>query len=170
MQLDFEVQRSTRRCAATQRALEPGEECYSVLEVAGADVIRKDFGVDAWAGPPDGAFGWWRGRVPDVVAKKIKLAPNEILLQLFDQLAEQPDQADLRYVLALLLIRRRVMRIETPLEFVNGRESGDGGAEAMHIYCPKRDASYVVAVNMPTGDRIDQIQQRLREWLIAGAE
>ena len=95
MLLDFEVQRSTRRCAATDRPLAPGDECYSVLEVQGAEVIRKDYCREAWRGPPEGAFGWWKSRVPEPVAKKIKLAPNDVLLELFDQLADQPLQEDI---------------------------------------------------------------------------
>jgi len=112
MLLDFEVQRCSRRCATTDRALEPGDLCYSVLEVSGAEVLRKDFSADAWSGAPDGALSWWKSRIPEPTAKKIKLAPNEVLLELFDQLADQPEQADLRYVLALLLVRRRVLRVE----------------------------------------------------------
>jgi hypothetical protein len=172
MLLDFEVQRCTRRCAATDRPLEPGDECYSVLEFAGADVVRKDYCRDGWAGPPESAFGWWKSRVPEPTAKKIKLAPNEVLLELFDQLAEQCDQTDLRYVLTLLLIRRRVLRIEMtqePRANAHGNSSHDA-VEAMHVYCPKRGATYEVAVNMPNGARIDEIQQHLSELLIADAE
>jgi hypothetical protein len=159
MLLDFEVQRCTRRCAATDRALEPGDVCYSLLEISGADVIRKDFCAEAWNGAPAGTFGWWKSRVPEPTAKKIKLAPNDVLLELFDQLGEQPDQADLRYVLTLLLIRRRLLRLEDASQ-----------REIMSVYCPKRDASYDVTVNMPTGARIDEIQQQLSELLIADAE
>ena len=112
MLLDFEVQRCTRRCAATDRALEPGDDCYSVLEVQGADVIRKDFCREAWSGVPENAFGWWKSRVPEPTAKKIKLAPNDVLLELFDQLADNRSKQDLRYVLALLLVRRRVLRVD----------------------------------------------------------
>ena len=112
MLLDFEVQRCTRRCAATDRALEPGDVCYSVLEVSGADVVRKDFCAEAWNGAPEAAFGWWKSRMPEPTAKKIKLAPNDVLLELFDQLADRPDQQDLRYVLTLLLVRRRVLRVD----------------------------------------------------------
>jgi hypothetical protein len=162
MLLDFEVQRCTRRCAATDRALEPGELCYSVLEVQGADVVRKDFAVESWSGAPDGAFGWWKARIPEPTAKKIKLAPNDVLLELFDQLAERPEQADLRYVLTLLLIRRRVMRIDL--------SANDNEQNRMTVYCPKRDANFEVAVHMPTGERIDEIQNQLSELLVADAE
>jgi hypothetical protein len=172
MHLDFEVQRCTRRCAATDRALEPGDDCYSVLELAGADVIRKDFCSDAWKGAPETAFGWWKSRVPDLNAKKIKLAPNDVLLELFEKLAEPVEQQDLRYVLALLLVRRRVLRVDVAHEFRAG-ESGEDGLnranETMTLFCPKRDSTYEVPVAMPTGDRIDEIQQQLSELLIADA-
>jgi hypothetical protein len=173
MLLDFEVQRCTRRCAATDRALEPGDVCYSVLEISGADIVRKDYCPAGWSGAPDSAFGWWKSQVPEPTAKKIKLAPNDVLLELFDQLADRPDQTDLRYVLTLLLIRRRVLRIEEVSEIPPDTQHpipDTSSHEAMHVYCPKRDASYEVTVSMPTGPRIDEIQQQLSELLIADAE
>jgi hypothetical protein len=173
MLLDFEVQRCTRRCAATDRPLEPGDECYSVLEIAGAEVIRKDYCRDAWSGPPESAFGWWKSLVPQPVAKKIKLAPNEVLLELFDQLAQCAGQEDLRYVLALLLVRRRVFRLETAADALNGNSQSsvqEPVGQLMFVYCPKRDASYQVPVVMPEDFRIDEIQRQLSELLIAGAE
>jgi hypothetical protein len=173
MLLDFEVQRCTRCCAVTERALEPGDECYSVLEVQGADVIRKDYCRDAWKGAPDAAFGWWKSRVPEPTAKKIKLAPNDVLLELFDQLAERTDQQDLRYVLALLLVRRRVLRVEMPSGQAHEErvdEPMNGAAESMTLYCPKREATYNVTVAMPGNERIDEIQQQLSQLLIADAE
>ena len=173
MLLDFEVQRCTRRCAQTDRALEPGDECYSVLEVVGADVIRKDFCSAAWKGAPEAAFGWWKSRVPEPTAKKIKLAPNDVLLELFERLADRSDQQDLRYVLALLLVRRRVLRVDVAHEHVDGESPealNDHAAETMTLYCPKRETSFEVAVAMPSGERIDEIQQQLSDLLIADAE
>jgi len=173
MLLDFEVQRSTRRCAATGRPLEPGDECYSVLEVQGAEVIRKDFCRQAWSGGNNNALGWWKWRVPEAAVKKIKLAPNDVLLELFDRLAELPHQADMRYVLALLLVRRRVFRLELPSESSNDNAAdsvNEAGGNAVFVYCPKRDTSYRVPVAIPQNARIEEIQQQLGELLVAGAE
>jgi hypothetical protein len=173
MLLDFEVQRSTRRCAATDRAMAPGEICYSVLEVQGADVVRKDYCKDAWTAPPESAFGWWRTRIPEPTAKKIKLAPNEVLLELFDQMADRPDQEDLRYVLTLLLIRRRVLRLDLPDDGLIAkpyRSDSRSDTETMLVYCPKRDAAYEVQIAMPDEARVEEIQQQLSELLAAGAE
>jgi hypothetical protein len=169
MQLDFEIQRSTRRCAATDRPLEPGELCYSVLEVQGADVVRKDFAASAWSGPPEEAIGWWKARVPDLHAKKIKLAPNEVLLELFDQLAEQPESEDMRFVLALLLVRRRVLRLDGPA-LPEAKPSLAESVQTMTVYCPLREASYEVTEVMPSDERIEEIQQQLGELLVSGTE
>jgi hypothetical protein len=170
MLLDFEIQRSSRRCEATDRPLEPGDVFYSVLEVEGADVVRRDYCREAWTGPPESAFGWWKSRVPEPASKKIKLAPNDVLLELFDQLADRPDDEDMRYVLTLLLVRRRVLRIELPLD-QSGRETlTDHTAESMTVHCPKRDASYEVPVVMPDDVRIEEIQKKLSELLVSGAE
>jgi hypothetical protein len=172
MLLDFEVQRCTRCCAATERALNPGDECYSVLEVAGAEIVRKDYSPEAWKGAPDAAFGWWKSRVPEPTAKKIKLAPNDVLLELFDQLADKSEQQDLRYVLALLLVRRRVLRVDLTNDGAHDEDDDESNhaAETMTLYCPKRDSSCEVAVAMPNSERIDEIQQQLSELLVAGAE
>jgi hypothetical protein len=173
MLLDFEVQRCTRRCAATGRELAPGEVCYSVLAVEGADVVRHDYCREAWSVAPDSALSWWKTAVPGPTAKKIKLAPNDVLLALFDELADRIDQQDLRYVLTLLLIRRRVLRLDMmddmepcPVSPASVANSPD----TMAVYCPKRDATYVVPVSMPDSVRIDAIQEQLSELLLAGAE
>src|SRR3954462_10190424 len=168
MLLDFEVQRCTRCCAATERALEPGDECYSVLEIVGAEVVRKDYCIEAWKGAPEAAFGWWKSRVPEPTAKKIKLAPNDVLLELFDQLADKSEQQDLRYVLALLLVRRRVLRIDVTNENTHDDTVPNLAAQNMTLYCPKRDSTCEVSVAMPNGERIDEIQHQLSELLVAG--
>lgn len=169
MQLDFEIQRSTRRCAATDRPLEPGDVCYSVLEVRGADVVRKDFAESAWTGPPAEAFGWWKSRVPEPHIRKIRLAPNEVLLELFDQLAEQLENEDMRYVLALLLVRRRVLRLDGPA-LPAAKPSPADNVQTMTVFCPVREASYEVTVALPSDERIEEIQQQLGELLVSGTE
>ncbi len=91
--MDFEVQRFTRRCAATDRELAPGELFYSVLLAEGAEVVRHDYAAEAWNGPPVEALGWWKSQLPaaDAKPKKPQWAPNDVMLRLFDELAERPE-------------------------------------------------------------------------------
>jgi hypothetical protein len=173
MLLDFEVGRCTRRCAATNREIAPGETCYSVLEVQGAEVVRSDFSREGWQGPGTSAMSWWITQVPLPTAKRIKLAPNDVLLELFDELADQPAQQDMRYVLSLLLIRRRVLRVDLASEQINDASipvNTATSSDSLVVYCPKRNTTYIVPVFVPSPSRIDEIQRQLSQLLIAGAE
>lgn len=164
MLLDFEFQRSTRRCAATDRRLEPGETFYSSLHTEGAEIVRCDYAADAWQGPPEAAIGWWKSRVPTSDSQQPKLAPNEVLLGLFDELADRSDSHDMRYVLTLLLVRRRVLRIEEHLP-----KGGAGDGATLVVLCPSRDETYEVSETMPNEERIEQIQEQLTELLYSDA-
>jgi hypothetical protein len=156
--MEYEVQRSTKHCATTGREFAPGEEFFSALIAEGADLRRLDFSREAWQGPPPGTIGWWKSQVPGRPNARQRRAPNEILLQVFDELAEQPDRHDMRYVLALLLVRRRVMRLEEEQHDARGRE-------ILVLYCPRRETNYEVPVVMPEPARADEIQQELAKLL-----
>jgi hypothetical protein len=156
--MDYEVQRSTRRCTVSGREFAPGEKFYSVLLVEGAELRRYDYAVEAWSSPPPGAVGWWQSQLPDAGAKRPHGAPNDVLLQFFDELADQPERQDMRYVLALLLVRRRVFRLEED-------ERSATGGEVLVLHCPRRDATYEVPVILPDQARIDDIQQELARLL-----
>ncbi len=161
--LDFEIQRCTRRCAKTDRELHPGETFYSVLAAEGAVVVRRDFCDEAWEGPPEGAIGWWKSQMPEPNARKFHWAPNDVMLHYFEQLEGQADKQDVRYVLALLMIRRRVVRLEDT-------ETDDTGREVLVLYCPRNENEYKTAVVMPDDQRAAEIQEELAQLLFANAE
>ncbi len=152
--VDYDVQNFTRRCHLTGREFAPGDWYFSVLTVEGAETRRADYSPEAWKGPPENAVGWWKSQVPGTAARKRHHAPNEVMLQLFDELADRPERQDMRYVLTLLLIRRRVFRLEEECRDAEGRE-------VLAVHCPRRDADYRVPVALPDHDRTEQIQQEL---------
>ena len=156
--MDYEVQRCTRHCSVTGREFAPGESYYSALVVQGAEVQRLDYAVDAWQGPPPGATGWWKSQRPDESVRSAYWAPNDVLLDFFDRLEQQPDSQDMRYVLALLLVRRRVMRFEES-------ETDDQGREVLVAYCPRREMSYRIPAVIPDDARTAQIQEQLAKLL-----
>lgn len=160
--LDFEIDRCTRRCAATDRELAEGEEFFSVLVRDGAEVRRRDYCLAAWPGPPAEAIGWWKSRMPVSHSKKPKLAPNEVLLNYFRELAAEPQRADMRYVLALWLVRRRVLRPEDPQS-----HHLDGAWIALD--CPRDEQRYQVQVVSPPEERFAEIETELARLLYADA-
>ena len=156
--MDYDVQNFTRRCSATGRELAPGQWYYSVLVADGADLKRYDYSLEAWTGPPAEAIGYWKSQVPDKTSRRKHWAPNDIMLQFFDELSEQPDKQDMRYVLTLLLIRRRVFRLEEEHHDADGNE-------VLTVYCPRRDTAYTIPAIMPEQSKIDDIQRQLTALL-----
>jgi hypothetical protein len=156
--MDYEVQHSARRCSATGREFAPGETYYSVLVAEGAELKRCDFAAEAWQGPPEEAIGWWKSQVPERNAGKKHWAPNDVMLDFWDQLADELEKQDMRYVLTLLLVRRRVFRLEEEKRDPQGRQW-------LSVYCPRREATYEVAAVTPEQTRIDQIQEELAALL-----
>jgi hypothetical protein len=158
--VDFHVQRCTRRCFKTGKEFQPDEIFYSTLIAEGAEVKRRDFSGDAWEGPPEGALGWWQSRLPARNPKKIGWAPNDVMLEFFLELAEKSEKRELRYVLTLLLIRRRVMRLEET-------EFDSDGTEQLVVYCARQEETYRVAIASPDSRRTEEIQNELAQLLLA---
>ena len=159
--MDYDVQRFTRHCAVTGRELAPGEEFYTALVVDGADVRRLDYAAAAWQGPPDRTLGWWKSRVPKHQGHRPRLAPNDALLEMFVGLDGLAEKEDLRLVMALLLVRRRVLRLEE-------QETDPAGRDVLVLYCPREDVTYRVAGVMPSESRAQEIQDELSRLLYAG--
>lgn len=156
--MDYEFQKTTRTCSVAGSEIPPGSTYYSALVRDGADVRRVDYAADSWTGPPPDAVGWWKSTMPEREAgSKRKLAPGEVLLELFHELIDAADRQDLRYVLTLLLIRRRLLRLE--------ETTTDAGRETMVLYCPRDEQTYRVTTVVPTAERVEEIQQFLSQLL-----
>ena len=80
------------------------------------------------------------------------------MLHYFEQLGETPEKQDVRYVLGLLMIRRRILRHENT-------ETDESGNEVMVLHCPRNESEYRLSVMQPEDSRIEQIQQELAMFL-----
>lgn len=117
----YSLGRPTGVCAATGREIEPGSAFVGVLaESPGADELeRLDFSREAWEDgarpePPRRVFASWRAVMPARDAKHSPLIDDESLIDLVTQLegVAEPRRVAFRYVLALILVRRRLLRAE----------------------------------------------------------
>jgi hypothetical protein len=161
--LDFEVPKLSRRCAATQRELKAGDKFFSVLVPEQAEMVRRDYAPEAWSGPPENALGWWTAEVPDPRANRLHWAPNDVLLHCFQQWHEDASKADFGYMLALLMIRRRVFKLETT-------ETDPRGQQVLLVYCGRNENEYRVPVVTPDAARAAEIQAELAAMLFAKAD
>src|SRR6266571_4246448 len=107
--MEYQIQPNTRRCAVSGRELQPGERYYAALLEEGAELVRRDYSAEAWQGPPAGAFSFWAGRVPPQDEKARPQFDDDLLEECFQRLEGQtdPDRVNFRYVVALLLLRRK---------------------------------------------------------------
>ena len=163
MLLDFEVRSCSRRCAQTERELKPGDSYFSVVEEVGAELIRTDFSVDAWKGAPADCLGWWQSNVPTKSDSKPQLAPTDVMLNLFEKLAGRQEEEPFRYLLGLMLLRKRALRRDDAYEDGEGRE-------VLVLHCPRRNENYELIVSDLEADNIAQLQQRMADLLYCDAQ
>ena len=163
---DYRVARPTGVCAATGRVLEPGSPCVaSLCERAGDEGFdRLDYAPEAWeAGArPERLFSFWRTTVPDPGEARRAFVDDDVLMDLFEQLAgdERRARVAYRFVLALILMRKRRLKYR-------GRRGR--GKDERWLLVPKGaepDAEPIEVVNPKLDDEdIRQLTDQLSEVL-----
>lgn len=140
---DFKIGRRGAACSSCSVALVPGATVSSALfkETApdGGSFVRRDFcatcfGDDGRRGTP---FSWWTAVLPPAVEKKAVFdlgVAREFLLRLLRE--DAPERASLRYLLVLLLMRKKAVKVTD--QFV--RE----GTERMVLSVPPDEQSFEV--------------------------
>lgn len=158
-----DLPRCSRVCCRTGRALLPGETYYSALVETENTLSRLDFSAEAWRSEKIEPVGWWRSTLPSN-EKRIRLAPNDILFELFDQWLGRPDKSEYLYVLTLLMIRRKIFRFEK-------EEKSEGANESMLVvYSARRETTYDVPTVELDAERIERVQECLASLLYTGAD
>lgn len=113
--------RATGKCAATGRVIAAGEEYIAALFESedGSTLERHDYSMDAWRagkrrGPAGRMYGAWKAVMPAPNESRQLLVDDESLMDLLEQLSEasEPARISFRYILALLLMRRKLLKYE----------------------------------------------------------
>ena len=156
----YELGRPTRRCASTGRELAVGEAYIAVLvdQDNSPRPARLDYSTQAWtegAGgrrpiSDDRLIGSWKTVVHAAGDKPKPILDDETMLELFEATAGDKRRAGLRLVLALMLIRRRVLAHEgnrgsAMLVRIRGNPRANG-AEIIEVPDPGLDESTLAEV------------------------
>jgi hypothetical protein len=152
---EYQIQANTRRCFATGRELQPGEKFFSVLFDEGGRFLRRDYSGEGWPGRPEGAFSFWTGKVQTPNGPIRPRFDDELLLDCFCRLEgqSQPDRVNFRYVLALLLMRRK------RLKFEEAKVSGE--AEIIWLRCPRNGTRHEVLNPRLTETEMGSVQDEV---------
>ncbi len=155
--MDYQLKSVGKTCVRTGTELRPGDACYSALVERANAWVRLDFSPAAWNGPPEGAIGYWKTIVPQPGEAKHRTLDPDSLLRQFEQLCEEanPARETFRYVLALLLVQRRRLRIE-------GTRS-DGEAAFLQLAGLAGEGPFEVREQNLDASEIEAIQRELNE-------
>jgi hypothetical protein len=151
---EWRFQRRQSGCRACAKAFEEGERHASVLRVAGETVEREDVCSTCHA-ERDGAglvFYWFTRHRTDRRKLQLDLATLE---QLFVQLEGRAERGirEMRYVLCLLLMRKRRLKLERV------QRGADG--ESMLVRRPRRKEGFEVFVFDFSPDRMGELRRDL---------
>lgn len=154
-QQEWPISRFTGRCASTGRVLGEGEEFFSAIVPDGEEFRRMDYSVAEWVGPPEGALGYFRARVPMKSKPKKPLVDEANLFEFFERLRDETDAARVRFrfVLALMLVRKRTLRFESSERTEQG--------EFWVLRAPRDNSTHRVANPELTDEEAQQASQQL---------
>ena len=155
MRTNFTLEGLGKVCGVTGRVLSAGDPFRTALFEEKGQLLRRDYAPEAWDGAPPGCIAFWQGRVPRQGSKSPTAIPDEVLFDCFLHMGEpaEPERQKLRYVLALLLMRRRKLR------FVDA--TVEGGSEVMLLRGGKGAESYRVIDPKLTAVELETVQDDL---------
>lgn len=161
--MEYQLKPRSRKCAATGQDLVPGTTCYSVVIEKLGELTRQDFSEQGWPGPPAGAVAVWKSSVPRPVEVKNAPLDPQALMSYFEQLNEEasPATEKLRYILALLLLQKKRMRLDG--------ERIDGDVVFLQLAGLHGEGAYEVRDFQLSDAEMDELQRDLsshlaREW------
>lgn len=206
----YDIARPTGQCAFTGQALEPGQTYIATLVEIDPDAPpapgeagqasngagaasaggfkRLDVAYDVWeqGHRPDRLFSFWKSVVPQPNQKKKVFVDDQVLMNLLKRLADadQPQRLAFRFVLALILMRKKLLRYDRsrtdpPPEAPEAPESSEASSEAQAesssvavgprewwIMTPKGEDEPLEILNPQLDEaQIQQVTQQLGEIL-----
>jgi hypothetical protein len=153
----WHIARGTRTCAETGAAIPPEVPYFSALvETDEEGWTRRDFSADAWPGvDKSGFFSFWKNKGYSPRQDKRPPVDYDRLLDFFDALegADERGKRLLRYVIALVLVRRRRLRLDDM--------SRSGGGDRLVVYDRRREGTMEI-VSPPAGrEDLEKAQEQL---------
>ena len=159
----YEVARSHGKCAVSGRTIEPKEKFFAVLRETPVGFERIDVSPECWADfDKTNALGYWQTVMPVHEAKKKVFVDDETLCNLFERLADvvEPAKLNFRFVLGLILMRKRLLNYENTRTTESGAEMWTmrfrGKEETLEMLNPRLDEQQVKDVSTQLGEILNE--------------
>lgn len=153
----FSLARPEGVCAVDGKPIGEGDEFYAVVFEDGEGLRREDYCLDCWKAAPEGSLCSFKTRLPEKSRPKRLLVDDQILVQFFERLddATEPARLNFRFVLALILMRKRLLKYETTELDAQGREfwgmSYPKGKGAVRVLNPRLNEEQICSISAQLG-------------------
>jgi hypothetical protein len=158
---DWEIKARSRYCAQTEEAFDDGATIYTLLFRDRAGFRREDISEIAWQQIKESVepFSFWKSKFQAKPPTLPEPMPKESVEELLRKLVSEdlPEHLNARYVLAILLERKRI------LKQVDIRESAE---EKILIYeHVKTGEAFIIADPRLRLDQLDSVQEEIYSLL-----
>ena len=158
--MDWDIGKSSLACVACGREFAEEQKVFSALYDESVNLARKDYCSTCWPQQETGAaFSFWQTAIPGRDAPVRRFVNDEIVLDLFRRLSGQDnaERRNFRYVLALLLMRRKVLKFRA----FRREEGGD----VLVVYDRLGDCEHAVLDPRLTEEQIQQVTEEVGQVL-----
>jgi hypothetical protein len=158
----YDVARARGQCVVCQTPIAPQQSLMAALKETPIGFERLDLCLNCW---PDfdktDLIGFWKSAMPLVEQKKRLFVDDEVLCQLFERLADasEPAKLNFRFVLGLILMRKRLIVYESSRN-EEGKELWQvrfkGKEDLMDLLNPNLDEVQVQEVSNQLGEILNE--------------
>ena len=165
---EWNIQSRAERCARTGRPFVEGEIFYTLLHGEPEGLRREDISSEAWAALQEDAGAmagvtFWRSKFeppPPVVPEAVNRADAEAHLRRLLAEGPPPEKANVAYLLAALLERKRILK---PVAATMGEAAS--AARVTPYEHAKTGEIFLVPDAPPALDQLEAVQQELTAML-----
>jgi hypothetical protein len=147
----------TGQCRQCENRLAENEQFVAVVVENGEDFERQDWCQGCWDAPDrpavEGLFGQWLTKMPTKKGKKKTFVDDAMLINFFQRLAgaDEPARVNFRFVLALVLMRKKLLTYQRSDTDADGVEKWamllKGADEPDEVINPKLDEDKIAEVS-----------------------
>jgi hypothetical protein len=165
MAKEYNISKTSGQCASCKEPMVADQEFMATVRETEDDFVREDYCIQCWDAQPRQSgpdmLGVWRSRVPQPEQKKKLFVDDELLVNFFQRLegAEEPAKINFRFVLALVLMRKRVLVYDRMTKGAEGNETWSmhfKGSDQVHqVVDPRMNEEQIAAVSQHLGQILE---------------
>ncbi|HZL33964.1 MAG TPA: hypothetical protein VFC78_01560 [Tepidisphaeraceae bacterium] len=158
----IEVPRTGGKCAVSGRPIAAGEKYFAAVRETPVGIERVDVTAECWEGfDRTNLLAFWKTVMAEAKEKKQVFVDDEVLCMLFERLAgaTEPGKISFRFVLGLILMRKRLVVYESTRRDAAGEVwivRMRGKQDLLELRDPKLDEQQMTEVSRQLGQILNE--------------